>query len=186
MPFIYLYYADRTVITGGDDSVCVARARLETSGAQGKGHSWNGSDWGVAGDQTVAAPIVVPPPGGVALQPHVSWNTAVQRWLMVYRGTTAFEYASSGDGVHWTHSRELLHFAATDANTEFPTLVSLPEPLCARITCPGFSDPNAPPPPAPGASQQITDATGCLYSSARAKGARQYLGHRAPFRIQIK
>lgn len=186
VPFIYVYYADRTPMTGGDDSIYVARARLESNGATGKWHSWNGSDWGAAGDQTVAAPIVVPAPGGSALQPHVSWNTALQRWLMVFRGSTAFEYASSGDGVHWTHSRELVHFSATDENSGFPTLVSLSEALCARITCAGFSDPNATPPPAPGASQQITNATGWLYYSARATGAKQYVGHRAPYRIQVQ
>ena len=44
--YLYLYYADRTPLTGGRDSIYVARALLASDGQPGNWQKWNGSAWG--------------------------------------------------------------------------------------------------------------------------------------------
>jgi hypothetical protein len=187
--FLYLYYADRTPehSTYGDarkDSVYVARAQLETDGMPGNWQQWNGTGWGAVGDLTVAAPIVSPPAGAaVALQPHVSWNTALHCWLMVFKTKVDFSVTTSNDGVTWTAPASLLAALADWTEFGFPTLVSPDSEDChgggrcgedegERLWAPGF-----------GVSQQRTGSTGYLYWSSRSTGQTRYIGHRVAFEI---
>ena len=123
--YLYLYYADRTPITGGPDSIYVARALPASDGLPGSWQKWTGSSWGTAGDQKLATPIVAPPPGSAYLQPHVSWNTALASWLMVFKTGFDFEVTTSADGVQWDPPASLLPFDENDNKTAFPTLITL-------------------------------------------------------------
>jgi hypothetical protein len=184
--FLYLYYSDRTPITGSKSSVYVARALLATDGTPGTWQKWTGAGWGVAGDQTSAAPIVTPPSGtGVALQPHVSRNTALRSWLMVFKTQIDFEVAQSDDGLHWTTPTSLLTFASTDRDTGFPSLISPDAGECQAFWCDGDDDAGAwwLLHGATSASQQVTGAVGWLFYSSVPQHATQYVGHRVPFRV---
>jgi hypothetical protein len=183
--YLYLYYADRATLHGTyaddrKDSLYVARAMLATNGMPGSWQQWNGTGWGAVGDETVAAPIVVPPPGdGVALQPHTSYNTALHRWLMVFKTKVDFSITTSIDGVQWTTPVSLL--APTSyAEFGFPTLVSVDLDDCHGGPCEDRDE-------ALGhhLSQQITRASGYLYYSARTSDppSTHYLGHRVRFDI---
>jgi flagellar hook capping protein FlgD len=179
---LYLYYADRTPITGGDDAVYLARALLASDGLPGSWQKWTGAGWGALGDQTAAAAVVTPPPGGAALQPHVSWNTTLHCWLMVFKTGTDFEVARSADGLHWDPAVSLLPFAATDRKTAFPSLIC-PGGGVSQV-CNDGGDPNLPGSLRSGmASQQATGAVGWLYYASLPDTGREYVGHRAPFRI---
>ena len=184
--YLYLYYADRAPLhhTYGDDrkdSIYVARARLATNGIPGSWQEWNGSGWGAFGDQTVAAPIVVPPAGDVfALQPHTSRNMAVHSWLMVFKTKVDFSMATSSDGVQWSTPVSLFTAPPDYAEFGFPTLVSVDLDDCSGGPCPDHDQ-------ALGnhASQQITGASGYLYYSAKPTSPQnaRYHGHRVRFEI---
>ena len=183
--YLYLYYADRTPITGGPDSIYLARSLLTTHGNPGTWQQWTGAGWSALGDQTSAAPILVPSTlARSALQPHVSWNTALQCWLMVFKTKIDFEVATSVDGINWSQASSLLTFDPNDQETGFPTLISLNG---------GAADEFGPNDdeldwllPSRQASQQITSAVGWLYYSSHPANNPQYIGHRAPFRISAE
>jgi hypothetical protein len=183
--YIYLYYADRTPITGGPDSIYLARALLATNGMPGNWQQWTGAGWGAVGDQTSAAPIVAPSTTALAaLQPHVSWNTALHSWLMVFKTKIDFEVATSVDGLNWSQASSLLTFDPHDKETGFPTLISPNGGACEGFGCNDDTDLN------PWllqserkASQQITNTTGWLFYSSHPENNPQYIGHRAPFRV---
>jgi hypothetical protein len=127
--YIYLYYADRTPLTGGPDSIYVARAQVSASPPL-VWQKWDGGtqDGGWTSDQRSAAPIIVPATTvTIALQPHVSWNTYLNKWLMVFKTAVDFELATSVDGVHWNPPVSLLTFDSNDKDTGFPTLISTDE-----------------------------------------------------------
>lgn len=183
--YIYLYYSDRTPITGGPDSIYVARALLTSNGLPGNWQQWTGTGWGALGDQTSAAPIVSPSKAArTALQSHVSWNTVLHRWLMVFKTKIDFEVATSLDGVNWSQASSLLTFDPNDQETAFPTLISPNGGACEGFGCEDEGD-LSPWLLQSGrkASQQITSASGWLYYSSHPANNPQYLGHRAPFRI---
>jgi hypothetical protein len=183
--YLYLYYADRTPITGGPDSIYLARALLTSDGMPGNWQKWTGESWGIVGDQTSAVPVVAPPPDGAYLQPHVSWNTALRSWLMVLKTGFDFEVTTSADGVHWDLPVSLMPFDEKDNKTAFPTLISLNGGDGDESGSVEGSDQN------PWsllhsrreASQQVTGAIGWLYYSSLPMHQKQYIGHRKPFRI---
>jgi len=184
--YLYLYYADRTPLTGGRDSIYVARALLASDGQPGNWQKWNGTDWGAVGYQKSAVPIVKPPAGDVlALQPHVSWNTALRSWLMVFKTANDFEMTTSTDGVNWNSPTVLLPFSPDDKLSGFPSLLSLNGGACEG--CEDQNDQNSSSllNSKDEASQQVTGANGYLYYSSlpNGKGARPYIGHRRAFRI---
>ena len=183
--YIYLYYADRTPITSGPDSIYLARALLASNGAPGHWQQWTGAGWGALGDQTSAVPVVVPSTAArSALQAHVSWNTVLHRWLMVFKTKIDFEITTSVDGVNWTQASSLLTFDPKDQETGFPTLISPNGGACAGFGCNDDGDLNSWLLQSERkASQQITGATGWLYYSSHPQNDGQYHGHRAPFRI---
>jgi len=182
--YIYLYYADRTPITAGPDSIYVARALLTTDGMPGNWQQWDGTEWGALGDQTSAEPIVVPSGSATSdLQPHVSWNTVLHRWLMVFKTRVDFEVATSVDGVTWSQPYSLLGFDPNDQETGFPTLITPNGGACEGFGCEDDDDNLNSLHSEPKASQQLTGASGWLYYSSHPANDPQYLGHRAPFRL---
>jgi len=182
--YLYLYYADRKPLTGGRDSIYVARALLASDGQPGNWQKWNGTAWGSAGDQTSGSPIVTVPAASVlALQPHVSWNTTLSSWLMVFKTANDFEVATSSDGVNWSAPVSLLPFSSNDKLTGFPSLVSINNSACdacddldAQNSSALLNSRNVP-------SQQVTGANGYLYYSSLPYGKKEYVGHRVPFTI---
>lgn len=103
---------------------------------------------------------------------------------MVFKTKIDFEVATSADGVNWSPASSLLTFDPNDRETGFPTLVSPNGGACEGFGCEDGddlilsslqSDRKA--------SQQITGATGWLFYSSHPENNPQYLGHRAPFRI---
>jgi hypothetical protein len=185
--YLYLYYADRTPITGGDDSIYLARAPLTSDGLPGNWQKWTGASWGTVGDQTSAVPIVAPPPDGAYLQPHVSWNTALHRWLMVLKTGFDFEVATSADGVHWDQPVSLMLFDENDNKTAFPTLIT--PNVGASDSAGPLQDNDQSPSVFPSlgeSSQQVTGPTGWLYYSSLRKGAKEYTGHRKLFTISAE
>ena len=127
--YIYVYYADRTPFTGGPDSIFVARAQVSAS-PPFAWQKWNGGaqNGGWSSDPKSAVPIVVPSAFvNIALQPHVSWNTYLNKWLMVFKTAIDFEVTTSVDGVHWNPPVSLLTFDPNDKDTGFPTLISTGE-----------------------------------------------------------
>jgi hypothetical protein len=183
--YVYLYYADRTPITAGPDSIYVARALLATDGMPGNWQQWTSAGWGALGDQTSAAPVVVPSADAKSdLQPHVSWNTVLHRWLMVFKTKIDFEVTTSVDGVNWGEPVSLLGFDPCDQETGFPTLISSNGGACEGFGREDYHDLNSSLFQSQRkASQQITGATGWLYYSSHPQNNSQYIGHRAPFRI---
>lgn len=181
--YIYLYYADRKPLTGGRDSIYVARALLSSDGQPGNWQKWDGNTWGAIGDQTGAKPIVKPTPYDVlALQPHVSWNTALRLWLMVFKTANDFQVTTSADGINWNIPVSLLSFPTGTKLAGFPTLISL-----NGGTCDGCEDDNQSSSSRLNsrseASQQVTGANGWLYYSSLLTGDHQYHAHRVAFRI---
>jgi hypothetical protein len=180
--YLYLYYADRTPLTGGRDSIYVARALLASDGQPGNWQKWDGATWGAVGDQTGAKPIVRPSADEVlALQPHVSWNTTLHAWLMVFKTANDFEVTTSLDGVNWDAPVSLI--TIDDKLFGFPTLISINGGAgddCADRNNQNSSfllhSRNE-------ASQQVTGANGYLYYSSVPSGLKHYVGHRRPFRI---
>lgn len=172
--YIYLYYADRTPILGTPDSIYVARAALSTDGLPGSWQKWNGTDWGSVGDQKPAQPVITPTDDQrAALQPHVSFNTALGLWLIVFKTHSDFEIATSGDGVNWNASVPLLTFDPTDRDDAFPTLISPHADGCDTNCTGGPVQP----------SQQVTGATGWLYYSTLPAVGPHYIGHRVRFAV---
>jgi hypothetical protein len=185
LQYIYLYYADRTPITGGDDSIYLARSPLSSGGAPGTWQQWTGASWGAAGDLTSAVPIVAPPAGGSAFQPHVSWNTALRRWLMVFKNGNEFDVSTSIDGVKWDAPTMLLPFDVNDAKTGFPTLITPNSGGCMELNCRDDSGSNRRWQVNSGskATQQTTGPTGWLFYSSLPSGKTKYVGKRAAFQI---
>ena len=180
--YLYLYYADRTPLTGGRDSIYVARALLSSDGQPGNWQKWSGAAWGTIGDQKIASPIVRPAAGAVlALQPHVSWNTTLRQWLMVFKTANDFEVTTSTDGVNWETPVSLLPI--DDKLFGFPTLVSTGGGACDGCEDRNNQNPSSPLNSRNEASQQVTGANGYLYYSSAPIGLKHYVSHRRPFRI---
>jgi hypothetical protein len=91
---------------------------------------------GVWDAPVLKAPVSVP---YLTLQmPHVSWNTALKRWLMVYSSGVAFCAATSQDGIHFGKPIEIMPLPAFnmkpgDIFTAYPTLVS-PDKATQMVT----------------------------------------------------
>ena len=180
--YLYLYYSDRTPLTGGRDSIYLARALRASGGQPGTWQKWNGATWGAIGDQTAAVPVVRPPAGAVlALQPHVSWNTTLHAWLMVFKTANDFEVTTSTDGVDWDSPVSLINI--DDSLFGFPTFISINGGACDLREDRNDQNPSSSLHSRNEASQQVTGAEGWLYYSSVPSGKKHYVGHRIPFRI---
>ena len=70
--------------------------------------------------------------------PHVSWNTALHRWLMVFASNVAFHAAASADGIHFGPPIEIMrlpafHMKPGEIFTAYPTLLS-PDKATQMVT----------------------------------------------------
>jgi len=137
--FIYLYWGEYYYDRQG--AIYVARSPRASGGRPGTWQKWTGKGWGSPGVQNIAEPVLsaAPSPPYLTLQmPHVSWNTALHRWLMVYASDVAFHAAASADGVHFGAPIEIMrltpfHGKPGDIFTAYPTLVS-PEKATQMVT----------------------------------------------------
>jgi|SRR5579862_3024203 len=128
--YIYLYWGEYYYDRQG--AIYLARSSYASGGKPGTWQKWTGKGWGALGAQDVAEPVLKAParPPYLTLQmPHVSWNSALHRWLMVYGSNIAFYAAASDDGVHFGAPLEIMHLPAFnmkpgDVFTAYPTLVS--------------------------------------------------------------
>jgi hypothetical protein len=163
--FIYLYWGEYYYDRQG--AIFVARSPYASGGRPGTWQKWTGKGWGAPGVQNVAEPIVkapVAPPYDTYQMPHVSWNTALHRWLMVFKSRLAFYAAASEDGVHFGAPIEVMRlppFSAKpgDIFTAYPTLLSPDK-----------------------ATQMVTGEEGFLYF-ARGKWGTNHTGWRRSFKI---
>lgn len=120
--------------------------------------------------QNVAEPVVKAPatPPFLTMQmPHVSWNTALHRWLMVFASNVAFHAAASEDGIHFGPPIEMMrlpafHMKPGEIFTAYPTLLSPDK-----------------------ATQMVTGQEGFLYF-ARGRWSTNHTGWRRPFKIEQK
>jgi hypothetical protein len=128
--FIYLYWGEYYYDRQG--AIFVARAPRASDGRPGTWQKWTGSGWGVPGVQTVSESILKAPskPPYLSYQmPHVSWNTVLKRWLMVFMSEEAIDVAASEDGIHFGPPIEIMrippfHMKLEEIFTAYPTLVS--------------------------------------------------------------
>ena len=93
----------------GPDSVFLARAPIESDGEPGswQKYAYGGfAEPGLGGSPT---PIVGPPhPTGETVYaglPSISWNVALQRYLMTFMTMHGVYVATSPDGIHWDRPR---------------------------------------------------------------------------------
>jgi hypothetical protein len=110
--YIYVFYIDNVSRTGqfrGINSLCLARAPIATDGKPGswtKYYQKSFSQPGIAG--LCQAPV--PPPSaksGVTFQsnPDISFNSALNAFLLVFQSDDGFFYATSSDMVSWSPPR---------------------------------------------------------------------------------
>ncbi len=162
--YIYLYYSDRTnfAVTNAY-AIYLARSLLASNGQPGQWQKWTGAGWGAVGAQFPAAAVVSAPANRLeAEHGSVSFNTALNCWVMFFKTHTDFQLATSDDGVQWNPAVSLFPFDPNDLETGFPTFVS---PVTDYPT------------------QQATGGQGWLYYSSHPTNSN-YLGHRVPVLLQ--
>jgi len=137
--FIYLYWGE--YFSDRQSAIYVARSPYAGGGKPGTWQKWTGKGWGKPGVQNVAEPVLKAPATAPYLtlqMPHVSWNTALKRWLMVYSSGVAFCAAASEDGIYFGKPIEIMLLPAFnmkpgDIFTAYPTLVS-PDKATQMVT----------------------------------------------------
>ena len=137
--FIYLYWGE--YFSDRPGAIYVARSPYAGGGKPGTWQKWTGEGWGKPGAQNVAEPVLKAPataPNLTLQMPHVSWNTALKRWLMVYSRGVAFCVAASEDGIHFSKPIEIMPLPAFnmkpgDIFTAYPTLLS-PDKATQMVT----------------------------------------------------
>ncbi|HLK17090.1 MAG TPA: hypothetical protein VKT78_19960 [Fimbriimonadaceae bacterium] len=155
---VYLLYADRVVMAKPKvpSGINVARALLSDVTRPGAWEKWQGSGWGPAGTQTSSKPVVLSPGGKLAaVQPNVTWNKALNAWLMVFRTAHGLYATSSTDLVHWGPGRLFLPAGAGQHAPSFPTLLS----------------------PASQGTSAATDANGILVYSVHDLRQKRFIGY---------
>ena len=166
--FIYLYWGEYYDDRQG--AIYLARSPHASGGRPGTWQKWTSKGWGVPGVQNVAEPVLKAPakPPFLTMQmPHVSWNTALHRWLMVFASNVAFHAAASEDGIHFGPPIEIMrlpafHMKPGEIFTAYPTLLSPDK-----------------------ATQMVTGQEGFLYF-ARGRWGTNHTGWRRPFKIEQK
>ena len=166
--FIYLYWGEYNYDRQG--AIYLARSPHASGGRPGTWQKWTGKGWGAPGVQNVAEPVLKAPakPPFLTMQmPHVSWNTALHRWLMVFASNVAFHAAASEDGIHFGPPIEIMrlpafHMKTGEIFTAYPTLLSPDK-----------------------ATQMVTGQEGFLYF-ARGRWGTNHTGWRRPFTIEQK
>ena len=122
-------------------AIYLARSPHASGGRPGTWQKWTGKGWGAPGVQNVAEPVLKAPakPPFLTMQmPHVSWNTALHRWLMVFASNVAFHAAASEDGIHFGPPIEItrlpaFHMKPGEIFTAYPTLLS-PDKATQMVT----------------------------------------------------
>ena len=164
--FVYLYWGEYYYDRPG--AIYLARSPHASGGKPGTWQKWTGKGWGEPGVQNLAEPVLKAPAGPPFLtmqMPHVSWNTALHRYLMVCASDVGFHVAASEDGIHFGTLIEVMrlpafHMRQGETFTAYPTLVS-PEK----------------------ATQMVTGQEGFLYF-ARGRWGTNHTAWRRPFKIE--
>jgi len=162
--YIYVFYIDNVSRTGqfrGINSLCLARAPIATDGRPGswtKYYQKSFSQPGIGG--LCQAPV--PPPSaksGVTFQsnPDISFNSALNAFLLVFQSDDGFFYATSSDMASWSPPRL---FMSTP-----PNLQGLRTPGAEYYYYPLLVTPSA-------ASDQLTGADGFIFYAKGKQDAR--------------
>lgn len=128
--FIHLYYTD----WNGQypDSIHLARAPIESNGIPGSWEKFNGREFKNVGPNGPSTPVVYPPPGeGYTALPGVSFNTHLNKFVMVFEARDGFYMTTSLDGTGWSNPTILLKVKTANNNprsgevwSSYPTLWS--------------------------------------------------------------
>jgi hypothetical protein len=162
--YIYVFYLDMVSKTGpykGINALCLARAPITSDGAVGawmKYYQKAFSQPGIGGECNAA----VPPPtakSGISFQsnPDISFNTALNAYLLVFQSDDGFFYSTSPDMVTWTVPKLFMETP--------PNVASLRTAGADYYYYPLLVTPAAP-------SDQITGASGFVYYAKGTEDAK--------------
>jgi hypothetical protein len=153
--YIYVFFVDAVSPSGpfrGIHRLCLARAPIASDGAVGtwmKYYQKSFSEPGLGG--LCDAPIPPPPAkSGITFEsnPDISFNTALNAYLLVFRGDDGFFYSTASDMMNWSSP---VMFMATP-----PALQALKTPGSAYYYYPLAVTPSAP-------SDELTGASGYIF-----------------------
>ena len=136
--FLYLYYID-IGFNSGPDVIHVARSPISSDGAVGTWQKWYQGSFSQPGLGGLSSPVQGQvPPGSLTISAglcHVSFNTYLQKYLMVFQTADGFYYSTSPDLTTWTVQGRLVAFGADNDNLQtgqtffdYPTLISPDQP----------------------------------------------------------
>lgn len=137
--YVYLYYIDWN---GQDpDAIHLARSPLDAGCQPGSFEKYNNGRFENTGMAGPSTPIVLPLKRGYyTALPGVSWNTELNKFLMICESNDGFYVSTSLDGVKWGPTQLLLQVKTAnlspfngDAWNSYPTLLS-PEKSSDRET----------------------------------------------------
>lgn len=146
----YLYCFFNDIIANGANVVHLARAPIETDGAPGTWMKWHRGSFSQPGLGGASTAVQGQAPPGIttvqAGQPSVSFNTFLQRYVMLFYSHVGFHYSTSSDLITWTHQGQLTqHESPQVANllrgqtfTYYPTFLSPDEPTSLTTNQAGF------------------------------------------------
>jgi len=143
--YIYVYYVDWN--TSYPDAIYVARAPVSSDGAPGSWEKYYNGSFSQPGLGGLSTAVQGRPTENDIFSgaPAVSYNTYLQKYLMVFDSAVGWHYATSADLVNWTLDNQIFTFpynltTLTTGDTwyDYPTLIS-PEQNDDRTTsCAGF------------------------------------------------
>lgn len=113
---VYLYYVDWNKTYG--DSIHLARSPLTANGAPDSWEKWNGEVFTNQGMDGPSVPVLPGDEGDYAAIPGVSWNTFLNKFLMVYETRGGFNIATSDDGITWGDTQRLLDVQTANNNPQ--------------------------------------------------------------------
>lgn len=111
--WLYMLFVEwgRTLPGSGPDSVFIARAPIESDGEPGAWKKYAYGTFEEPGLGGSSTPIVVPPSPAnetvYAALPSVSWNVALERYLMTFMTFHGVYVTTSPDGIHWDRARRV-------------------------------------------------------------------------------
>ncbi len=141
--YLYLYF---TNWDSGHDSIHLVRIQLSSESLSAE--AWNGDSFIALSDprilpKGVTRPVVInrdtPVSEGYTALASVSYNNALETYIMGYETACGFRYQQSADLLHWTNEQELINFNPCKGGEPiglewrgYPSLVSFDEPNSSK------------------------------------------------------
>ncbi|HXP92912.1 MAG TPA: hypothetical protein VN905_05540 [Candidatus Binatia bacterium] len=120
--FIYVLYREID-LQSGIDGVAIARAPVSSDGAPGSWKKYFGGSFSTPGLGGVTTPlnIVLDPTNKDLRQPHVSFNTYLNTFLMTMVGNGGIYVLTSPDLINWSAGLLVLNAPVPDSTVNPPT-----------------------------------------------------------------